>query len=133
LQHAHLEGANLMFADLEGAYLSEAFLDSATGLILISIGKTVDTSIAVADVRWGGANLGVVHWSKVKRLLEPVVDFGARLGTLRGRLGMEGPRFAPRVRRDGSWRETIVGATAQRPAKQWRQRAKTFRGVHNRL
>src|SRR5262245_57156341 len=46
---------------------------------------------------------------------------------------MERPRFAPRVRRDGSWRETIVGATAQRPAKQWRQRAKTFRGVHNRL
>lgn len=89
---AHLEGAKLRAATLAGkqpsaddlrrlrrwradfpetvpgAYLGGAFLDSATALDEALLGDDADESVSLADARWGGVNLAVVDWTRVRLL-----------------------------------------------------------------
>lgn len=93
---AHLEGAKLRDATLSGkrlstddlqrlrrwradfpdtvpgTYLGGAFLDSATALDEALLGDDTDESVSLADARWGGVNLAVVDWTRVRLLGDEV-------------------------------------------------------------
>jgi hypothetical protein len=85
LRKSHLEGASLRMAHLEGAITSPlnssnpknivpaadlraAFFDNTTDLRNISLGSESQGFVRLADVQWGGVNLGVIDWLMVKRL-----------------------------------------------------------------
>lgn len=68
LREAHLEGAGLRLAHLEGADLRGAFFDPATNLENVIFGQETGGFALLADVRWGGVNLAVVNWGKMKIL-----------------------------------------------------------------
>jgi uncharacterized protein YjbI with pentapeptide repeats len=80
LREAHLEGANLYGAHLEGAYLRNAYLmgadlrfaffDSVTHLESVELGEKEAGLVWLADVQWGGVNLSVVDWTRVKMLCD---------------------------------------------------------------
>jgi hypothetical protein len=88
LRVAHLEGAVLRQAHLEGrhlctderhrvrqrvngcpealppALLQRAFFDATTTLDEVILGTRAHGFVSLADVRWGGVNLAVVHWDE---------------------------------------------------------------------
>ena len=68
LRGAHMEGTFIQEARLEGARLCEAYFDSETQLINVSLGKRLRCSSFLADVHWGSTNLAVVDWSSLKIL-----------------------------------------------------------------
>ncbi|WIG59790.1 MAG: Pentapeptide repeat family protein [Ktedonobacterales bacterium] len=93
LSDAHLEGARLVAArlggrtledaalarirrgwpdapaTLPGANLCGAFFDNATALDEAALGdETAEGGVALADLRWGGANLAVIDWALLKTL-----------------------------------------------------------------
>ena len=91
LRKAHLEGASLRLAHLEGmslatresghgqpnkglsaflppADLRAAFFDNTIDLRNVSLGSVTHGFVRLADVQWGGANLGVIDWSDLTML-----------------------------------------------------------------
>ena len=61
LGKAHLEGKVMEGETLGPADLRLAFLDEATTLNDITLGNAQHGYVRLADVRWGGVNLAVVH------------------------------------------------------------------------
>ena len=91
LRKAHLEGASLRLAHLEGMSLATresghgqpnkglsaflppsdlraAFFDNTIDLRNVSLGSVTHGFVRLADVQWGGANLGVIDWSDLTML-----------------------------------------------------------------
>lgn len=68
LFHTHLEGADLSQAHLEGADLQRVILDARTNLANIIFSDGGNACALLADVCWGGADLSVVDWTRVKKL-----------------------------------------------------------------
>ncbi len=63
-----MQGANLNYAQLQGADLLGAFFDNATNLRGVILGDKKYGSASLADISWGGVNLAVIDWSSLKML-----------------------------------------------------------------
>jgi hypothetical protein len=68
IREAHLEGVDLTGAHLGAADLRGVFFDPSSLLNGVSLGQRRSHFALLENVRWGGANLSVIDWSREARL-----------------------------------------------------------------
>lgn len=68
VSEAHFEGAYLFRAQLYDADMRGAFVNAATNLEGIALGKGKEGCALLADVHWSDTNLAVIDWRSLKTL-----------------------------------------------------------------
>jgi len=110
LTGAHLERAILSRTHLEYATLRGAYFDGSTLLEKITLGEAKGSSVSVADIHWGDANLTLVNWLQMQMLGD---EHEARQKKCNGKAKGKGTRLEEYERATRANRQLAVALQTQ--------------------